>query len=88
MDAPRDTGHHAEPRGIEWLRNTPDPYGNSAAYRGARQATSHYACEGCRLEQRFAGVENVTGFQLHAGKVTREYGKVWRNNQEVPIKPF
>jgi RHS repeat-associated protein len=62
-NAPGDTGHHSEQRGI-------NAAGGEAA--GSRQASSHFACEGCAAAQKAAGVENITGSASdNGGKIGR-----------------
>jgi len=57
-------GHHAEVRGIGPL--LPRAF-------GARQWSTHYACEECEEFQKLIGVKNETGFASeHGGKITRD----------------
>jgi hypothetical protein len=64
-NAPGLRGGDAEARAIHFL-------GDEA--RGARQATTHYACPECEARQNAAGVINVTGTQSQHGQITRPIG--------------
>jgi RHS repeat-associated protein len=64
-NAPGLAGNHAEARAIHYL-------GTEA--RGARQATTHYACPPCEARQNAAGVINITGTQSQHGQITRSIG--------------
>jgi len=62
-NAAGDSGHHAEQRGIKAA-------GSEA--NGSKQASSHFACEGCATAQSQAGVKNITGTAAeNGGKISR-----------------
>lgn len=62
-DAPGLRGADAEARGIQYV-------GNESI--GARQASTHYACQFCEARQKEAGVINVTGVERDHGRITRK----------------
>ncbi len=66
-NAAGEAGFHSEARGIK---------GTGEEAQGARQASTHYACDQCAARQAKAGVVNVTGTAAeHGGKITREIAK-------------